>query len=125
MDNSLKEIIEKFIKGIFKDITSYLNDNIKNINLISRISQFEGDIVDFIKILNKDYILKKSSTLLNYGITEKEMNIIVLINNGLSNKEISDKLCIAEITVKKHISSIFRKLKIKKRTELLNFIINN
>ncbi len=125
MNNYLKEIIEAFICGIFKDITDYLNEYNKKINLTNRIKKFDEDITDFVKILNNDYIAKKSSILLNYGITEKERNIIILINNGLSNKEISDKLCIAEVTVKKHITSIFQKLKIKKRTELINFIINN
>ena len=116
---------KKIICGIVRDITEYLNENIKNTNLINKISQLDIDITDFMKILKTNYVSPPSISFINYGITEKELRTIFLITQGLSNKEISEKLFIAEITVKKHISSIFRKLKIKKRVELINFMINN
>ncbi len=116
---------KKIICGIIRDITDYLNENIKSTNLINKISQLDIDITDFMKILKTNYVSPPAINFISYGITEKELRTIFLITQGLSNKEISEKLFIAEITVKKHISSIFRKLNIKKRAELINFIINN
>ncbi len=114
----------KIICGIARDITEYINENIKKTNLINKINELHIDITDFIEILKTNYMNQPTMSLLNYGITEKELHVIFLITQGLSNKEIADKLHTAEVTVKKHISSIFQKLKLKKRTELMSFIIN-
>ncbi len=62
-----------------------------------------------------DYILKSSS------LTQREIEIVAKIIEGLSNKEIGTTLYIEESTVKRHIKNIFKKLNIKKRTELLAF----
>ena len=37
--------------------------------------------------------------------------------DGLSNKEISNKLCISELTVKSHVSNIIEKLDVVDRTQ--------
>ena len=110
---------------LVRDISDYLNENIKKIDLINKICQLEDEIKNFIEIINTNYVQKPPINLFNLGITEKEQNVIFLITQGLSNKEISAKLCVAEITVKKQITTIFKKLKIKKRKELTDFIFNN
>jgi DNA-binding NarL/FixJ family response regulator len=53
------------------------------------------------------------------GISKREAEILLLINDGLSNQQIADKLFISESTVKKHISNIFQKLSVERRTEAL------
>ncbi len=57
--------------------------------------------------------------LLNSGISKREAEILVLIHEGLSNQQIADKLFLSENTVKKHISNIFQKLKVDRRTEAI------
>lgn len=57
-----------------------------------------------------------------YQLTMRENEILDLINRGLSNKEIAQKLCISESTVKKHNYSIFGKLHVKTRTQLIRRI---
>ncbi len=52
------------------------------------------------------------------GLTRREIEIVYLIQRGLTNREIADELYIAETTVKKHVSHIFEKMDIKKREEL-------
>lgn len=52
-----------------------------------------------------------------YGITNREQEIIVLICQGKTNKEIAEKLFISPVTVRDHISSIFRKTNVKNRTQ--------
>jgi DNA-binding CsgD family transcriptional regulator len=51
-------------------------------------------------------------------ITRREHEIILLVLRGMTNNEISSRLHIAEVTVKKHLTSIYRKLRIGNRAEL-------
>ncbi|SOC08444.1 DNA-binding NarL/FixJ family response regulator [Ureibacillus xyleni] len=50
-----------------------------------------------------------------YGLTEREEQILQCLANGLSNKQISEKLFLSEGTVKNYISSIYHKLDVKDR----------
>ena len=51
------------------------------------------------------------------GITKRELEILELIAQGLSNREIADKLFVSENTVKTHSSRLFDKLSAKRRTQ--------
>jgi DNA-binding CsgD family transcriptional regulator len=51
------------------------------------------------------------------GITHRELEILELIANGLSNREIAEKLFVSENTVKTHSSRLFDKLSAKRRTQ--------
>lgn len=55
--------------------------------------------------------------LLKEGISKREAEILLLMHAGLSNQQIADKLFISENTIKKHISNIFQKLQVERRTE--------
>ncbi|QFU21335.1 response regulator transcription factor [Shewanella eurypsychrophilus] len=54
-------------------------------------------------------------------LTNRERTIIQLVSSGARNKEIADRLCISEHTVKAHISSVFRKTQSRNRVELLRW----
>lgn len=54
----------------------------------------------------------------------KELEVLELVSQGLTNSEISEVLNIAQVTVKKHISSMFRKLELKDRLSLALFYKN-
>lgn len=60
-----------------------------------------------------------------YDLNQKEINIIKEIANGLSNKEIGEKLFLSEGTIKNNISSIFNKLSLRDRTQLTIFAFKN
>jgi DNA-binding NarL/FixJ family response regulator len=61
-------------------------------------------------VINKDRLLAG-------GISKREAEILLLMHEGLSNQQIADKLFISENTIKKHISNIFQKLNVDRRTE--------
>lgn len=54
-------------------------------------------------------------------LSRREMDLIPLIGRGLKNKQIAEELCIAETTVRHHLTSIYRKLGVSDRFELLIF----
>lgn len=53
-----------------------------------------------------------------YKITKREEEIINLICTGKTNKEIAEKLFISPVTVRDHLTSIYRKVNVNNRTQL-------
>jgi DNA-binding NarL/FixJ family response regulator len=51
------------------------------------------------------------------GLTDRELALLQLVANGLSNKEIAEELGLAESTVKNRLSILFQKLDVKDRTQ--------
>ena len=50
-------------------------------------------------------------------LTSKEKEVLEMVANGASNKQIADKMFVKEVTVKTHLNSIFKKLKVTNRTQ--------
>jgi two-component system nitrate/nitrite response regulator NarL len=61
----------------------------------------------------------------NYGLTDREMEVVQLVCEGLGNKEIADRLQIAGETVKRHMTNIFNKVGMSSRLELALFAIDH
>jgi len=57
----------------------------------------------------------------NFNISEKELQVIELIAEGLNNKEIAIQLFLSEGTVRNYISTILEKLQLRDRTQLAIF----
>jgi two-component system, NarL family, nitrate/nitrite response regulator NarL len=55
------------------------------------------------------------------GLTEREREVIALIGQGLKNRQIGDRLSISETTVVHHLTSIFAKLGVANRLELVTY----
>lgn len=53
------------------------------------------------------------------NLSDRELDVLVELNNGLSNQEIADKLFVSLNTVKTHISNLYSKLHAKRRTQAL------
>jgi len=67
--------------------------------------------------LLKEYVYLVRSNRDTYGLSEREMEVLQLLADGLSNKEIGERLFISLQTVKTHITHIFEKLGVSDRTE--------
>ena len=50
-------------------------------------------------------------------LTAREKEILKMVSQGASNNDIAEKLYVREVTVKTHLNSIFKKLKVKNRTQ--------
>lgn len=63
----------------------------------------------------QDKSLNKNVTI--DALTPKEKEVLALVAKGASNQDIADKLCVRDVTVKTHLNSIFKKLKVSNRTQ--------
>jgi DNA-binding NarL/FixJ family response regulator len=88
-------------------------------------SVFGGAIVDKLpSLMNKS----EQPGEFNYqdkDITEKEFEVIQLVAEGYSNKEIAGKLFLSEGTVRNYLSTILEKLELRDRTQLAIFYLKN
>lgn len=85
---------------------------------------YSGQNVYGSEIMEKIPELMKAEPSLDYSahnITEKEYEIITLVAQGLSNKEISARLFLSEGTVRNYLSGILEKLQLRDRTQLAVF----
>ncbi len=76
------------------------------------------------EIISKIPNLIKTSDSFDYteeNINEKEYEIITLVAEGLSNREIASRLCLSEGTIRNYLSSILEKLRLRDRTQLAIF----
>lgn len=95
-------------------------------------------IIEAIKVVHKgnllvhpdiaqklSHMLKKGANpvLEGYGLQETEIEIVKLIADGCSNKEISDRIFLSEGTIKNKITEILDKLQLRDRTQIAVFYL--
>lgn len=105
---SLKEE-ETMIEGLKNGADDYIIKPYSIKNLLARM----------------EAILRRTNTGSNQNIkenisrllTKREKEVLRLAASGENNKNIGEKLFVSEITIKSHMSSIFKKLKVKNRTQ--------
>ncbi len=68
---------------------------------------------------------ENSKTEIKSPVTEREKEIIILISEGLSYKEIADKLFISTRTVETHKKNLQEKLNLKTNADIIKFAIKN
>lgn len=115
-------IIEAISNGasgyLFKDIHyDALAQSIRNV--------YEGQFImpqKVAQVLIKNLKTEKPSISEQFGLTERENQILELLKQNFSNKQIANALFISEGTVKNYVSNIYVKTDTKDRTSLLERI---
>lgn len=72
------------------------------------------------RLMNRDIDKDRVASL-----TNRELEVLIQVANGMFNKEIATNLNISERTVKNHISNIFKKIEVSDRTQAAVFAIKN
>ena len=67
----------------------------------------------------------ESSNASHMALSAREMEIIDLVADGLTNQEIAEKLTISKRTVDNHVSNMFTKTGSKNRVALLNWAMDH
>lgn len=74
---------------------------------------------------SKDQENIKKLMVKDFDLTEREFEIVLLICQGHTNKEIASKLFITENTIKKHVLNIYKKMNIDSRSTLMKLYFEN
>ncbi|WP_316736920.1 response regulator transcription factor [Pedobacter aquatilis] len=69
------------------------------------------------KVIN---MLHQKTDLNRFGLSQRELEVLSLLSEGLLYKEISDKLNISQNTVKNHCKNIYKRLHVQNKIEALN-----
>lgn len=77
------------------------------------------------KVASKMMAGYRKEALLHDDLTEREMEVLLLIGQGMTNQEISEKLYIGIKTVKTHVSNILSKLEVNDRTQAAVYVHRN
>lgn len=93
-------ILKENISGIIPAVNAILADNMV----------FDSKIISKIGV--------KAKLEISDDLSQREMDILLLVAEGLSNKEISEKLFLSEGTVRNYISTMLEKLQLRDRTQL-------
>lgn len=80
------------------------------------------DIADLSQEQDKNYFVDKALETLDFKLTERELEVIKLAYDGLTNPEIGDKLSISKHTAKRHMHNIFNKMGVSTRLEMVHLI---
>lgn len=60
----------------------------------------------------REHFIKKN-------LSKSEVEVVILVLQGLINREVANRLCVAEKTIKFHLGNAYKKLNISRRSELI------
>lgn len=114
MKGANAEQTERAIKSVSEG-TGWLDPQIARI-VLSNIQRNKNSY----PLITEETRLNKTNAKNTYGLTDRELEVLGLIVNGLSNREIADELVISYATAKAHVHSILQKLCTENRTKAIN-----
>lgn len=121
---------DEFIKEAMKNgAEGYILKNQSSDSIIESLravekgnSVFQKEIADSLTSMLRD---EKRKTPESFGITDREFEILKLIGDGLSNKEISKLLFLSDGTIRNYVTALLEKLELRDRTQLAIFYLKN
>lgn len=110
---------EKVYPALEAGATSYMLKTSKASEIANAVrSTYEGQSVLEPEVTGKMMMkMRKQTTPLHEQLTNREMEILLLMAQGKSNQEIGDELFISLKTVKVHVSNVLGKLEVHDRTQ--------
>jgi DNA-binding NarL/FixJ family response regulator len=121
-DEYIKEALKNGAEGYI--LKSQASDSIvESLKTVEKGNMvFEKNVAEKISSLLKE---NNTSKVKNYNLTERESDILKLIGEGLSNKEIAAELFLGEGTIRNYITNLLEKLELRDRTQLTIFAFKN
>lgn len=91
------------------------------------------EIADVVRAVASGRVLLDERTVTRYQsesdptaeLTKTELRVLDLIGEGLSNREIAQRLGVAEKTVKNHVTSLLAKMGLQRRTQVAAWVASN
>jgi DNA-binding NarL/FixJ family response regulator len=82
-------------------------------------------VQNLVQVLRDLAVQTASPPRKTFGLTARELEVVTLITEGCTNKDIAKTFGISEETVKRHLTNIFNKLGVGNRLELALFALNH
>ncbi len=119
---------EEVLELVKAGVSAYMLKDVLGSDLIQTIHRvLAGEVVIHPRVTS--YLVqeltrtdKKSD---NLNLTRREMDVLEMLVKGNSNRDMAEAMFISEKTVKNHLTSIFRKLGVKDRTQAAVFAIRH
>ena len=71
-------------------------------------------------LFSSPIVVKQMKTYLQErGLSKRESEVVILVVQGLTNKQVADRLCVAEKTVKFHLTNVYKRMKISRRSQII------
>lgn len=71
-------------------------------------------------LFSSPVVVKQMKTYLQErGLSKRESEVVILVVQGLTNKQVADQLCVAEKTVKFHLTNVYKRMKISRRSQII------
>lgn len=86
---------------------------------IERLAEAARELAEDLRQVSGESVAIWNSIIRLGGLSSRQKEIIVLIKDGFSTKQIAERLGLTESTVKNHLSSAYKKIGVKSRTELV------
>ncbi|MEM7552221.1 MAG: LuxR C-terminal-related transcriptional regulator [Bacteroidota bacterium] len=127
---NIRDLLERVFRPHIEAIISLLDHSRNNEDYVHEALQKVKDLQKQLSLLGKEveaYEAKGSSSKeLHYPdlpLTKRELEVLTLIQKGLTNTQVGEQLFIAERTVKFHVTSILSKLNGSTRTEAVDIAL--
>lgn len=121
--------IDYILKAVDLGVHGYMLKDSDSSELITGIQTiFSGEPYiqpSLLPMLNNKLVERDSDKEKIEIITNREMEVLKLLAEGLFNKEIASRLGISERTVKNHVSNLFKKIEVSDRTQAAIFAVKN
>jgi DNA-binding NarL/FixJ family response regulator len=119
---AMEENRDQFLRAIRHGVSGYVLQDASALDVVAAIKAVaQGDAVCPPRMARAlfDYVAKQASRNSNSArakaLTRREQDLVPLIGNGLTNKEIAARLNLSEETIKSHIHRILRKVGVENR----------
>lgn len=111
---------EEVVEMVRAGVSAYVLKDVAGSELIDTIHRvMQGEIVIHPRVANRlvRELNRNDAKKNEIRLTKREKDVLDLLVKGNTNKEMADSMFISEKTVKNHLTSIFRKLSVKDRTQ--------
>ncbi|GEM_PF-5019495 len=108
--------------SIVRDVTLEKRLEKKQARLQTRIELITRQLDELSELLLETGAYQYSMSTPSLRIAEKDSTIIHLIQKGLNNREIGDKMNVAEITVKKRLAALYKQFGVKNKYQLIEYL---
>ena len=119
---------EEVVEMVKAGVSAYILKDVAGSELISTIHKvMAGEVVIHPRVAQRliKELVRNDNKKDEIKLTRREKDVLALLVQGSNNRKIANIMFISEKTVKNHLTSIFRKLSVKDRTQAAVYAIRN